>query len=214
MASRLSQSISKESAKLKDLIIGHNNLVAQNEQLKWLDVASLSSGVWVSGMLSTLNSDILVQIKLEAIKNHHLVLRADKEISLLHQDMFSTLQFYISNRNLLVDKINRLKDSENASGAICSLQCARIQTEIKIEESMSLFNSYIEVPPISTDEFLLHQINCLQQDNNSNDSTDTVEALGSNTEYLSNEDVNELEEDSEIGNIRVYLYLFTCLLLV
>ena len=65
-----------------------------------------------------------------------------------------------------------------------------------------MFNSYIEVPLIQTDEFLLDQMNFLQQDNSSNDSTDTVEALGSNTMYLSTEDVNELEEDSEIGNIR------------
>ena len=65
-----------------------------------------------------------------------------------------------------------------------------------------MFNSYIEVPLIQTDEFLLDQMNFLQQDNSGNDSTDTVEALGSNTMYLPNEDVNELEEDSEIGNIR------------
>ena len=105
-------------------------------QLKWLDAANRSLHLWEIGVLSTLNSDIPVQIKLEAIKNHHLVLRADEEISLLGQDMYSTLHFYISDRKLLVDKINGLKFSENANGAICSLQHAGIQTEIKIEESV------------------------------------------------------------------------------
>ena len=199
LASRLSQSISKESAKLKDLITSYNNLVVENEKLQWVDVSNLSSVLWESGVLSTLNSDIPAQVKLEAIKNHHLALRADEEISLLRQDMLATFQFYIRDWNLVTDKINKLMDSGNANGEICSLQYARLDTEFKIEKMVTLFSSYIDIPSIPTNDFLLHKINCVQQDS---DHVDTaVEILGSlNVAYLSIEDdANEWEEESEIG---------------
>ena len=77
-------------------------------------------------------------------------------VSFLSMIIYEVLYTWcISDKKLLVDKINGLKYSENANGAICSLQDAGIQTENKIEESVSLFNSYIEVPPIQTDEFFI-----------------------------------------------------------
>ena len=41
-------------------------------------------------MLDILNRDVPVQVKLEAIKNYHLALRADEK-SFLCQDMLATL---------------------------------------------------------------------------------------------------------------------------
>ena len=199
LASRLSQSISKESAKLKDLIAGYNNMVVENEKLKWVDVSNLSSVLWESGVLSSFDNDIPAQVKLEAIKNHHLALRADEEISLLHQDMVAALKFYIRDWKLLADKTNELMETENANSKICSLQYARLKTEFKIEEMVTLFSSYIDIPPIPTDDFLLHKINYVEH--NSDDVDTAVEILGSlNVECLSNEDdAYEWEEESEIG---------------
>ena len=203
LASRLSQSISKESAKLRDLITGYNNLVVENEKLMWADVSNLSSVLWESEVLSTLNSDIPAQVKLEAIKNHHLALRADEEISMLRQDMLATLQFYIRDWNLLTDKINELMDSRNANGEICSLQYARLETEFKIEKMVTLFSLYIDIPPIPTNDFLLHQINYVQQDS---DHVEAVEILGSTVDCISNEgDTNEWEEESDIGMYVQYI---------
>lgn len=45
LASRLSQSISKVSAKLKDLITDYNNLVVESEKLKWAEVSNLSYSI-------------------------------------------------------------------------------------------------------------------------------------------------------------------------
>lgn len=182
------------------MITSYNNLVVESEKLKWAEVSNLSSVLWESGVLCTLNSDIPPQVKLEAIKNHHLALRADEEISLLHQDMLATLQFYIRDWNLVTDKINELMNSGgNANEEICSLQYARLDTEFKIEKMVTLFSPYIDIPSIPTNDFLLHKINCVQQDSDHIDAA--VEILGSlNVACLSIEDdVNEWEEESEIG---------------
>lgn len=162
-------------------------------------------------MLCTLNSDIPAQVKLEAIKNHHLGLRADEEISLLHQDMLATLQFYIRDWNLVTNKINELMDSGgNANGEICSLQYARLDTEFKIKRMVTSFSPYIDIPSIPTNDFLLHEINCVQQDIDHVDAA--VEILGSlNVACLSIEDdAIESEEESEKGRLQFVVQMLYC----
>ena len=93
LASRLSQSITKETSKLKNLLSQYHNLVPEDERLEWADVTNLSSDFWYR---DTFQHSIQVprQIKLKAIEHHHLILRADEEIALLKKEMLAALMFY------------------------------------------------------------------------------------------------------------------------
>ena len=68
---------------------------------------------------------------------------------------------------------------------------------------VTLFSLYIDIPPIPTNDFLLHQINYVQQDS---DHVEAVEILGSTVDCISNEgDTNEWEEESDIGMYVQYI---------
>ena len=87
LASRLSKSINQESAKLKQLLQQYNTLAVK---LYWNDATDLSSYV------HSPESDVGVprKIRLNAIKHHHMILRADEEVQLLQSEMNAVVSFF------------------------------------------------------------------------------------------------------------------------
>ena len=103
-------------------------------------------------------------------------------VSFLSMIIYEVLYtWYISDKKLLVDKSNGLKYSENANGAIALFRMLEYRQRTKLRNQCPCLIHILRFHQYKLMNFLLDQINFLLQDNSGNDSTDTVEALGSNT---------------------------------
>ncbi len=192
LASRLARSITSESAKLKGLLSEFNTLAPESDKLSWQEVTDLSSTIWFRGVLQS-DSRVPKSIKLEAIAAHHMLLRADEELTLIKQEMISVIT-YLSDWSKLTHCISSLQaEQQPQSGALCLLQLARLKCEKKLCSLTSTFAPHIAVPAVlPVDEFLLTKLeqssqgtfkelsigsdNCVQvlsSDNSSPMTTDT-----------------------------------------
>ena len=105
LASRLSKSINQESAKLKQLIQQFNALPGSTVKLSWNDVTDLSSFVHSP----ELDIGIPRKIRLSAIKHHHMILRADKEVQFLQTEMKAVVSFFQVDWEKISSAVEQLK---------------------------------------------------------------------------------------------------------
>ena len=101
-------------------------------------------------------------IKLDAIKHHHLVLRADEEIELLKTEMKATFSFYIRDWEQMSAVAKQLKGKPHTlydSGSLCCLQLARLKCEHVLNSMAQTFRKFVDVDTSSrTDEFLSNSL--------------------------------------------------------
>lgn len=127
LASRLSKSINQESAKLKQLIQRFNALPCA-EKINWSDAR------FVFLLRGVLQSDTCIpkNVNLDAVKHHHLTIRADEEIHLLKGEMKATFSFFWKDWQQLSNAIDQLKlrpCTQYNNGAVCLIQLARLKCE-------------------------------------------------------------------------------------
>ena len=97
------------------------------------------------------------QIKLKAIEHHHLILRADEEITLVKKEMLGSLMFYFEDWKKLTDAVadrNANVSSLYANGCLHLLQLARLKCEIIIHKQLSSFSEIVSLPEFLVDDFL------------------------------------------------------------
>lgn len=151
LASRLSRSINQESSKLKSLLQKFNSL-AGDETITWNDATDLSSRLW----LLEPDGDVPKRIKLNAVKHHHLSVRADKEIQLLQCEMRATFSFFMRDWQEINTAIEGLKlqpCSSYNNGALNLLQLARLKCEGFLYDIVSSYSLFVDLPSLPTDKF-------------------------------------------------------------
>ena len=99
-------------------------------------------------------------IKLNAIKYHHLLLRCNKEVNLLCKEMESCLSFYLRDWEEFMNVITEMMEnpcSKYSNGALTLLQLERLKCEAKLTKLVSSFSHYIDVVPLPIERFLALQ---------------------------------------------------------
>ena len=156
LASRLSQSITKETTKLRNFLSQYHSIVPEDERLEWANVTNFSSDFWYRDTFQH-STQVPRQIKLKAIEHHHLILRADEEIALVKKEMLASLMFYFEDWKKLTDAVadrNANVSSLYANGCLHLLQLARLKCEIIIRKQLSSFSEIVSLPEFSLDDFL------------------------------------------------------------
>ena len=95
MASHLSKSITKESAKLKRLLAEYNSTVQPHEQLTWEQVCDLSSPMCAQ-LDSSLDIQVPKPIRIAIINVGMKNMRGLEENKIIEQEMKSVITFHIS----------------------------------------------------------------------------------------------------------------------
>ena len=151
MASRLSKSFTQQSSLIKAF-----NSLWPTETLTWADATDLSSARWIGSALSV-DEHVPKQVKLDAIRHHHLLLRCDEEIQLFKEEMKSTLSFYLRDWQQLFAGIEELPHTRYNNGALSCLQLARLQCEGTLQDLMSSFSQFVDLNGdfLPLDKFLL-----------------------------------------------------------
>jgi hypothetical protein len=104
LASRLSKGITQESLKLKQLITKYNSFPG-DQKIEWSDITDLTSVLW----LQETDAPVPKDVRLNAIKHHHLTLRADEEVCLLQAEMRAKLAFVMNDWQQLMTVVEQLK---------------------------------------------------------------------------------------------------------
>ena len=128
MASRLSKSITKESLKMKKLMSEYNALSTTGDSvLTWAEATDLSAS---SELDHSSASGIPRNVRLSAIKHHHLALRADEEVHIIKCEMKSSLSFFLDDWKCLLSAVVEFKSrpcSKFHNGALHQVQ----QTQLR-----------------------------------------------------------------------------------
>ena len=156
LASRLSKNISQQSSKLKQLLTKYNSYHS-TDVLTWAEVIDLSSSHWWHRGAS--NHQVPKTIQLEAIKNHHLMLRAEEEMELIEKEMQATVSFYIKDWQELmhcVKEQSALPYTRYNSGALVALQLSRLRCEETLRKLVISFGPYIDLQnSLPLDQFII-----------------------------------------------------------
>ena len=154
LASRLSKSITQESSKLKQLIQKYNSFPG-GDRIQWSDVTDLASFLWLR------ESDTLVpkDVRLNAVKHHHLTIRADEEVHLLQGEMKATFTFFENDWHQLFMAVEELKSqtySKYNNGALHLLHLACLECEGLLHDLRSSYSRYIDLPSLPVEKFCSH----------------------------------------------------------
>ena len=152
IASRLSKSLNQETVKLKQFVQMFNNLPGER-QITWEDGTDLSSSLLCHSTVMGVPRNI----KLSAIKYHHLALRSDEDINLLKNEMHSTFCFFLEDWKHLLSTIDEFKTkpcSQYYNGALNQLQLACLKCEGLLLDLRSAFNTFVDLPVLPVDEFM------------------------------------------------------------
>ncbi len=190
---------------MKGLITEYNAVVVEEKRLEWKEVTDLSSTLWFGGVLQS-DSHIPKRIKLDAIKHHHHILRADEEICLIKKEMEAVISFHLKEWRQLVDHLQHLRDTEDESqysrGAQCLLQFTRLRCEGRICTLKSTFSRYIQVSEVPTSSFLLTKISEVSEDKEAEESSSSSELDGqhsSSTDSYTSDELDMSDLDGEFG---------------
>ena len=94
-------------------------------------------------------------VKLDAIRIHHMVLRADEMYQM--KEMRATVCFHLRDWEHLGDARDRLNttcDSQYTNGATHLLQMALVQCEGRLVELTSVLKKFVDLPELPSDNFL------------------------------------------------------------
>lgn len=143
MAARVSKSITAASVELKKYLSEYNNIPGVNS-LTWKDVTDLFSPLWLFDSFNGTSERIPKSIKLASITNHHLILRADEEISLLKQEMSCVIKYH---QNHLQKLYHLIEESSTATlygaGTKCLLLFKTVTVEKYLIKCVDKFSSFI-----------------------------------------------------------------------
>ncbi len=99
-------------------------------------------------------------IRLAAIKHHHLALRADEDINVLRTEMRATFNFFLDDWKHLSSVVTELKSKPSTkyyNGAINQIQLACLKCESLLLEMKAAFNIFIvDLPELPVDSFNTH----------------------------------------------------------
>ena len=112
-------------------------------------------------MCPTTSSGVPRNIRLAAIKNHHLTLRADEDIHLLHTEMQTTFRFFLSdweNLSSVVAEFKSKPSSKYTNEAINQVQLACPKCESLLLQMRSAFDIYVDIPELPVDSFITHTV--------------------------------------------------------
>ena len=123
-------------------------------------------------------------MRLNAIKHHHLTIRADEEVHLLQEEMKATVAFVKDLQQLITAVEHNMKQqhcSKYTNGALHLLNLACLDCEGLLCDIQSCYSRYIDLPPLPIKNFpspLFHPIlnNSTDEDlaNESSSSEGTV----------------------------------------
>ena len=161
LSSRLSRNINNQSSLLKRLLAQYNNLssISPKENLTWAEATDISSARW---MKCSYEEGLCVprDVKLNAIKYHHLLLRCDEEVKLLCKEMESCLSFCMGDWEELMNAITEIMEnpcSKYSNDALTLLQLERLKCEAKLTKLVSSFSHYVDVVHLPIERFLALQ---------------------------------------------------------
>ena len=156
LASRLSKSITQQSSQIKGLLRKFNSLWP-SEMLTWADVTDVASSRWLGGGILQVDVHVSKQIKLDAIKHHHLLSRCDEELLLLKEEMHSTMSFYLQDWQQLLAAVVELESkpcTQHNNGALACLQLARLQCEGTLRGLVSSFSKFVDFGVVPVERFM------------------------------------------------------------
>ena len=154
LASRLSKGITQESSKLKQLIKKYNSFPS-DKKIEWSDITDLTSILW----LQETDTPVPKDVRLNAIRHHHLTLRADEEVCLLQAEMRATLAFIKNDWQQLMTVVEQLKlqpGTKYRNGALQLLNMACLECEGLLHDLRSSYSRYVDLPPLPLEKFCSH----------------------------------------------------------
>ena len=99
-------------------------------------------------------------VKLNAIKYHHLLLHCDEEVKLLCKEIQSCLSFFMRDWEELMNAITEMMEtpcSKYSNCALTLLQLERLKCEAKLTKLVSSFSHYVDMVPLPIERFLALQ---------------------------------------------------------
>lgn len=143
MASRISRSITKQTAKMKALMNEFNTLVPANENISWEQVTDLSSSFW----LGNDNSELAIPrtVRLQAINSLSKLHRASEEVHMLDEEMINVVLFHFHDYKLLRNAISSINSiSCFTSGSVCLLKHRLAYCEEELKACVNAFDVYFD----------------------------------------------------------------------
>ena len=181
MASRLSKAITKETSRLKHLLVEYNSAAIPSKQLTWEEVCHPSAQVWLQ-LEQPLNLPVPKPVRIAAINALMTQRRAEEEVVMLQQEMKNVIAFHMKDAAALTGAIGVLKESETMSaydrGCVSLLKvrlskvkeelllcCSSYEQHADIADLTSL-NLDLHVPPLDNMEFIQEQqeLTCNMED--------------------------------------------------
>ena len=135
------------------------NALPGERTITWEDATDLTSSLLCHARGT--HSGIPRNIRLSAIKNHHLALRADEDIHLLQTEMHSTFCFFLDDWKHLLSTIVELKlqpYSKYNNGALNQLQLVCLKCEGVLLDLRSAFSTFVDLPVLPVDTFMRHTL--------------------------------------------------------
>lgn len=204
MAARVSKSITAASLQLKKNLKQYNAIPGV-ELLTWQDVTNLSSPLWLFDVFNNNMQQIPKSIKLAAITNHHLILRADEEIDMLKQEMTNTLQFYkheLEALNIFLEESNT--STLHGEGAKCLRHFEVIRLKSVFKCCVNNFSPFLADIPLLQAETLTSKLEKYPNDADAQGSTFIV--LNTDTVLLCVSLQNLRDLLGNVYNIKCHYY--------
>ena len=195
MAARVSKSITAASVQLKKHLHDYNNIPGA-QLLTWKDVTNVSSPLWLFDNFNSTSQHIPKSIKLASITNHHLILRADEEISMLKQEMSCVIKYH---QNHLQKLHHLLEESNTATEYGAGVKCLLLYKILEVERNLlkcsNKFSSFITNDSCAAEheKLISHKIKLSEDEyDNLATSSEALVAVQSNIPYF-NEDMYDNE---------------------
>ena len=195
MAARVSKSITAASVQLKKHLHEYNNIPGV-QLLTWKDVTNVSSPLWLFDNFNSTPQHIPKSIKLASITNHHLILRADEEISMLKQEMSCVIKYH---QNHLQKLHHLLEESNTATQYGAGVKCLLLFNILEVERNLlkcsNKFSSFItdDSCVVECEKLLSHKMKSYSSSEDGYDNLASSSDVQSNISY-SDEDTYDNDD--------------------